>query len=210
MSDRAGILASVRASAHATSPAPESYSPPNTEADWDVFASVLGEVGGQAHGPIPAWELGARVASLCRERALGGRFVAEPSAAHRLGRGPWETPGNGVAPHSFEDVAVALVLGHAGVAESGAVAVLGGDAPDRALPFLCQHLILLLPAERIAADLHGGFALLPASAWSEHHLTWISGPSKTADIEQTLVFGAHGPLTLDVVAFSGDAGTETS
>jgi L-lactate dehydrogenase complex protein LldG len=206
VSSRSNILARVRAAAHGTLPEPASYQPPETAADWSRFAAVLEEVGGQAHGPVRTWELGARLADLARERARGGRILAEPSAAEALGRGPWEIPGAGTPPHSFEDVATAIVLGHAGVAECGAVAVRADDAPDRALPFLCRHLILLLPAQRIAADLHRGFALLPPSAWSGHHVTWISGPSKTSDIEQTLVFGAHGPLTLDVVGFSADAG----
>jgi L-lactate dehydrogenase complex protein LldG len=34
-----------------------------------------------------------------------------------------------------------------------------------------------------------------------HHLTWTSGPSKTADIEQTLVIGAHGARSLTVIAY---------
>ncbi len=139
------------------------------------------------------------VASLAGERAEGGRIVAERSAANWLGAGPWQTPGDDPAPHSFEDVAVAILRGTLGVAENGAVAVVGRDAPHRALPFLAQHLILLLSDAVVVPDLHTAFAALPNDALRDHHLTWISGPSKTADIEQTLVYGAHGPLTLDVV-----------
>lgn len=129
----------------------------------------------------------------------GGRIVGAPTATAWLGPGPWETAGADASPSSFEDVAVAVLLGSAGAAECAAVAVEASLALHRALPFLCRHLMLLLPVPAIAPDLHTAQARLGAGALAHPAWTWVSGPSKTADIEQTLVYGAHGPLSLDVV-----------
>jgi L-lactate dehydrogenase complex protein LldG len=85
------------------------------------------------------------------------------------------------------------------VAESGAVAVTETDAPHRSLLFLAERVILLLDAAHLVGDLQTAVRALPASALEAHHLTWIAGPSKSADIEQTLVHGAHGPRALAVV-----------
>jgi L-lactate dehydrogenase complex protein LldG len=128
--------------------------------------------------------------------------VAEPSAAALIGSGRWQIARDPAVGHAFEDVAIALILGRTAAADCAAVAVTERDAPHRALPFLCQHLVLLVPESAIHSDLQTAWEALPEEAWRGHHLTWISGPSKTADIEQTLVYGAHGPLTLDVIAVS--------
>lgn len=221
MSGREDILARVRAAAAHRAPHPGAYRPPPREATPEAFARALEAAGGRALGPLPRRGLAAALAERLRAegaavaerlRAEGtalaerrgaegaaGRWVAEPRAAAWLGSGPFETAAADAAPHSFEDVEVAVVTGALGVAESGAVALLGAEIPHRALPLLCRRLVVLLPEGALAADLHEALARLPDDALAHHHVTWVCGPSKTADIEQTLVRGAHGPLELDVV-----------
>lgn len=202
---RARVLAAVRRAVSHALPHPGRHPSPPGEAEWAAFARVLASVGGSPHGPVSQGELPGEALRLAREAAAGGRIVAEPSAAALLGAAPGvEIAAAGAEPGSHGDVAVAIVRGELAVAEAGAVAVLGRDAPHRALLFLAECVLLLVDAQRVFADLHAAFAALPPDALAGHHLTWISGPSKTADIEQTLVLGAHGPRALAVLGFGAE------
>ena len=160
---------------------------------WSRFEAALREAGGESVGPVERTDLAGVLHDLC---AGSGRVV---TGLAELGEGPWEALDVALPPHSFADVEVAMLRGSLAVAENGAVALDGVDAPVRALPFLCQQLILIVDLDRVVADMHVAVARMPADATASHHFTWISGPSKTADIEQTLVIGAQGPRSLRVV-----------
>lgn len=97
-------------------------------------------------------------------------------------------------PHLLENVMVAILPGHFGVAENGAVWITEELMGDRALPFICEHLALVIRAENIFPTLHDAYAHIDKSQYDFG--TYIAGPSKTADIEQSLVLGAHGPKSL--------------
>lgn len=205
MSDREQILAAVRRAVGHRAPPADRYAGPGGSADWARFAEVLASVGGEALGPVPRDELAAEVARLAAARADGGRVVVAGAAADALGVGPWERISDDADPRALDDVAVAILHGSLGVAENGAVALEGRNARVRALPFLCESLVLLLDAAALVPDMHVATRRMPEDATAHHHFTWISGPSKTADIELALVFGAHGPRSLTVVGTTAAA-----
>jgi len=105
-------------------------------------------------------------------------------------------------PHTFDDVDVAIARGEFAVAENGAIWLSDAHLPHRALLFLAQHLVLVVPSQSIVSDLHAAYARIESAPEPIDARAWrgfIAGPSKTADIEQALVVGAHGPRSLLVV-----------
>lgn len=85
------------------------------------------------------------------------------------------------------------------VAETGSLLVSGSNA-DRAMALLADRLCLVVRAEDIVASLDD--ALLHAAeliSQGNRYVTFMSGPSRTADIERTLTIGVHGPRALQVI-----------
>lgn len=94
-------------------------------------------------------------------------------------------------PHTLKDVDVAIIKGEFAVAENGAVWVKEADARHRALYFIAQKLIMVVPKGELVHTMHEAYTRISFNANDTFGL-FISGPSKTADIEQSLVIGAHG------------------
>ena len=99
-------------------------------------------------------------------------------------------------PHELQDVDVAVVRGHFAVAENAAVWVSDENLRHRALLFIVQHLVLVVPRDQVIDNMHQAYERLRFEG--RGYGIFISGPSKTADIEQSLVIGAHGPRSLTV------------
>lgn len=106
------------------------------------------------------------------------------------------------APHDYEGVDLAVCPGTFGVAENGAVWITDSVVPEPALLFLTQHLVLMLERRQIVSNMHEAYERLSFDERS--YGTFISGPSKTADIEQSLVIGAHGPRSVTVLLLAAD------
>ncbi|HVJ85405.1 MAG TPA: LUD domain-containing protein [Caulifigura sp.] len=99
-------------------------------------------------------------------------------------------------PHQLEDVDFAILPGHLAVAENAAVWVTDDALPYRVLYFLPQHVALIVPLSELVHNMHE--ALARVSPADRPFGCFLSGPSKTADIEQSLVIGAHGARSLTV------------
>ncbi len=99
-------------------------------------------------------------------------------------------------PHSLDDVELAIIESRLAVAENGAVWLTEEDMGQRVLPYISQHLAVIVREENIVSTMHDAYTKIAAEDYGFGG--FIGGPSKTADIEQALVLGAHGPLSMTV------------
>jgi len=96
----------------------------------------------------------------------------------------------------LEPVHKAYIKASIGVAENGAVWIKESQMINRLLPFICQHLVVVLEREKIVSTMHHAYQQI--NTFEEGFGVFLAGPSKTADIEQSLVIGAHGARSLTV------------
>ena len=100
-------------------------------------------------------------------------------------------------PHGLEDIDLAIVEGELGVSENGAIWVTATKSIVRALPFITNDLVIILEKDNLCLHMHQAYDII--SQRDRDVGVFISGPSKTADIEQCLVVGAHGAMSLTVL-----------
>ena len=99
-------------------------------------------------------------------------------------------------PHDLETVELAVVKGEVGAVENAAIWVSEKNLPHRVLPFITQHLIIILEKANLVPNMHEAYRRINVK--ETDYGVFIAGPSKTADIEQSLVIGAHGSRSLTV------------
>ncbi len=101
--------------------------------------------------------------------------------------------------------AVGLQHGFAGIAETGTLMLPSGPTHPVLNNLLPDHAIVLLHAANIVASYEDAFDLLRLEGEISRNVMLVTGPSRSADIEQTLELGAHGPRRLHVLIIDGES-----
>jgi L-lactate dehydrogenase complex protein LldG len=191
-SSREAILRAVRAADVPTATEGRPSGEWATYADpLATFTARLADAGGDSLRVDPDADLATTI------RALPGLATARRVLSRVEGVPSLEVGDAPRTPHELAAHDGAVLPGAVGVAESGAVWWSPGDPLERAAAFLAEQVVIVLPADAIVHNLHEAYARIDPAA--SRFGCFISGPSKTADIEQALVIGAHGPRSLTVV-----------
>lgn len=166
-----------------------------------LFAAMV-EASGASFAPLErADDIPGAVATYLRDRNLPSRLrrgddprlASLPWAATSLDMSVGRSDGNDLS-------AISHAFG--AVAESGTLALVSGQANPTTLNFLPDHHIVVVDARDVFGDYETfwerlrekyGHGLMPRT------VNWVTGPSRSADIEQKLLFGAHGPRSLHVM-----------
>jgi L-lactate dehydrogenase complex protein LldG len=192
MNSKQKILSAIRnCKPPATDLAPEQLQAMTFDDPYAEFASVLDSVGGNAIRVTDQNALKHQLADLPVVRSAVKIYSTVPELL-----APTIDPAEIARPHDLQELDLCVATGSLAVAENAAVWVTDRQLPHRVVYFIAEHLVLIVPATAIRNNLHEAYAELEFTG--PGYGLFISGPSKTADIEQSLVFGAQGPRSLTV------------
>jgi L-lactate dehydrogenase complex protein LldG len=219
MSERANILARIReALAVPARHGPQSDSgsahwgfdavlpavPSTVEERWARFEKEALELRAEVRRLSGVAEAPAVLRALQTEegwtRVASHRAALTEPAVSSLGL-PVVWMDDGPEPGTLESCPVGISECDCLVAQTGTVVVTSRSAGGRALSVLPPHHVVLARIEQLVGGLPDAFALLAGKYGDDYPsmISFISGPSRTGDIERILVLGAHGPRKLTVL-----------
>jgi L-lactate dehydrogenase complex protein LldG len=174
----------------------------------DLFVANVKALSGTVDRVATADDVPGAVADYLARENLPATLRAAPSPA--IESLPWDSrPALTVSyGRSFGKDEVGITPAFAAVAETGTLMLRSGPDHPTTLNFLPDTHIVVLRASQMVGPYEDAWAKLRAAGPMPRTVNLISGPSRTADIEQTLQLGAHGPRRLHVVLIddAGDTG----
>lgn len=170
--------------------------------DPEAFITALTTAHAEVHA-LAAEEWPDHLAELAEARDWGPLWIGQDAAsrqwqAHPAGRSStvlsnWASQKEAL----FREATVGLTQARAGITETGTLLVDTGPETPRTLSLIPPINVIVVDRSTLLPDLETALAHYGAGTISANRLL-ISGPSKTADIQQTLAYGAHGPRELVV------------
>lgn len=219
MSERDSIVARIREALSVPAPAPHQPTGPASAAEqrrvlpaveesFDqrvaLFARNSAELRSDFRQVSDLTELAAELRRL-REaegwtRVASHRSALTDAACAALGL-PVLLTDSGFEKQELEPCPVGITACDALIAQTGSVLVTSRSAGGRALSVLPPHHVVLARRDQLLADLPEAFARLQSTYGSSYPsmISFITGPSRTGDIERILVLGAHGPRKLTIL-----------
>jgi L-lactate dehydrogenase complex protein LldG len=161
----------------------------NGETPVAEFMEISRFVGGEAIMLDAGEDINARIAALYPDAKTIASNLHEISIATC-------NPDDADDPHTFDGVELAIVKGEFGVAENGCVWI-PQNVCHKAIYFIAENLVIILDRNSIVRNMHEAYERV--AEYDYGFGVFISGPSKTADIEQALVMGAHGAKSVTVM-----------
>jgi len=178
-----------------------------------LFVAMAEEVQTTVTRVHSAAEVPGVVADYLAERNLPAQLVVTPDP--QLDPIPWDLrPLLEIRRGRAEDGDLSGVTGcFAAVAETGTLMLISGPQSPTRNNFLPDNHIVVLRAEQVVASYEDGIDRLRLAArgsdgtWSmPRTVNYVTGPSRTGDIEQKIELGAHGPRRLHIVLIDGESG----
>jgi L-lactate dehydrogenase complex protein LldG len=168
-----------------------------------LFRSMAGEVGATSEEIAEARDVPAAVARYLAAQNLPARAAMAPDPMLRAL--PWNETALELREGRTEgDDLVGITGAFAAVAETGTLVALSGPSHPTSLNFLSETHVVVLPRSRMLGTYEEVWARLRAELGEvPRTVNLITGPSRTADIEQTIQRGAHGPRRLHVLIVDG-------
>jgi len=191
MSSRDKILSAVAANQPRLSPLPDLDILKGGEINVvEKFAEVLTAIGGKVIDIATLDEVSAYIETNTTAGQRVVNLLSEPLGM----RAPQVDIKD--LPHTLDNIELAILQADMGIAENGAVWLNENRLGQRVTPFICQHLVVVLDKSNIVPTMHHAYEKIGNEKYG--FATFIAGPSKTADIEQSLVLGAHGSRSMTV------------
>lgn len=188
--EREAVAARLRT--HARGPLPSSsWDPlPRFKERCVVMMSTVDQVASRSEVP-------AAVARYLRENKLPTSGVCWPE----LDGLAWKAAGLDMAarPAAGKDM-VGVTGCFCAIAENGTLMLISGEGTHATTSLLPETHVAIVPASRVVRSMEDGWDLLRRERQGlPRQVNFVSGPSRTADIEMTLVMGVHGPFRVHVV-----------